>query len=109
MMIPELPRPVATYLAAERANDTDRLVGCFADDGLVHDEARDYRGRDAIRTWKQAVDAKYRYRLEPLAASVGEQTVTLRARLTGAFPGSPIEVDYTFTLAGDKISSLAIE
>ena len=35
--------------------------------------------------------------------------VRLRARLTGAFPGSPVELDYTFTLANDKITSLEIE
>jgi hypothetical protein len=29
----ELPRPVATYLAAEKAKDTDMLVLCFADPG----------------------------------------------------------------------------
>jgi hypothetical protein len=46
--------------------------------------------------------------LEPLAASVHGQTVTLRARLTGTFPGSPVEVDYTFTLANDRITSLVI-
>jgi hypothetical protein len=46
--------------------------------------------------------------LEPLSASVGEKTVKLRARLTGNFPGSPVELDFTFTLANDKITSLDI-
>ena len=29
-------------------------------------------------------------------------------RLTGNFPGSPIELDFAFTLDGDKIASLEI-
>jgi hypothetical protein len=107
-MILELPRPVATYLAAEKAKDTDMLVLCFADDALVHDEDRDYRGLDAIRAWKQEAEAKYQYVMEPLDASVSENTVKLRARLTGNFPGSPLELDHTFTLANDKIISLEI-
>ena len=107
-MILELPRPVATYLAAEKAKDTDMLVLCFADDALVHDEDRDYRGLDAIRAWKQEAEAKYQYVMEPLDASVSGNTVKLRARLTGNFPGSPIELDHTFTLANDKIISLEI-
>ena len=107
-MILELPRPVATYLAAEKAKDTDMLVLCFADDALVHDEDRDYRGLDAIRAWKQEAEAKYQYVMEPLDASVSEDTVKLRARLTGNFPGSPLELDHTFTLANDKIISLEI-
>ena len=107
-MILELPRPVATYLAAEKAKDTDMLVLCFADNALVHDEDRDYRGLDAIRAWKQEAEAKYQYVMEPLDASVSGNTVKLRARLTGNFPGSPIELDHTFTLANDKIISLEI-
>ena len=35
-------------------------------------------------------------------------TVTMPVRLTGSFPGSPIEVTYTFVLAGDRIASLEI-
>jgi hypothetical protein len=107
-MTPELPRPVAAYLAADNAKDTTTLAGYFADDALVHDEDRDYRGLDAIRAWKQEVQAKYRYVMEPLGASVSDETVNLHARLTGDFPGSPVEVDYTFTLANDKIASLEI-
>jgi hypothetical protein len=29
--------------------------------------------------------------------------------VTGNFPGSPVELDYTFMLANDKISSLEIQ
>jgi hypothetical protein len=108
-MTPELPRPVAVYLEADNTDDPDLLDDCFTADALVHDEERDYRGLAAIKAWKRAVKAKYRYVMEPLAATVSGQTVKLRARLTGDFPGSPIEVDYTFTLAGDRIAGLVIE
>jgi hypothetical protein len=104
----KLPGPVTTYLAAEKAKNPEMLAFCFADDALVHDEGQDYRGIDAIRSWKQKADAKYHYVLEPLDASVGEKTVKLRARLTGNFPGSPVELDFAFTLANDKITSLEI-
>jgi hypothetical protein len=60
------------------------LALCFADDARVHDENSDYRGLDAIRAWKQETDAKYRYVMEPLDASISENTVKLRARLTGS-------------------------
>jgi hypothetical protein len=79
-----------------------------AENGVVHDEGRDRRGRDAIRQWKEEVDAKYRYVSTPLAASVEEDTVTVRARLTGEFPGSPIEVNQVFKLDSGKIVSLEI-
>jgi hypothetical protein len=47
--------------------------------------------------------------MEPLEASVSENIVKLRARLTGDFPGSPVELDSTFTVANDKITSLEIK
>jgi ketosteroid isomerase-like protein len=102
----ELPGPVAAYLAADKAKDLDLIARCSADDALVHDEDHDYRGLDAIKAWKREADAKYRYIMEPLEASVNDATVKMHARLTGDFPGSPVEVDYTFTLANDKITSL---
>jgi SnoaL-like protein len=104
----KLPAPVAAYLAAEKAKNADMLASCFADDALVHDEGRDHRGRDAIRSWKREADAKSQYVLEPLDASLSGKAVKLRARLTGNFPGSPVELDFTFALANDKIASLDI-
>ena len=104
----KVPKPVASYLAAEKAKDADMLFLCFADDARVHDESRDYRGTDAIKSWKKAIEAKYRYVMEPLDASVSENIVKLRARLTGDFPGSPVELNYTFTVK-DKITHLEIK
>jgi hypothetical protein len=82
---------------------------CFSEDALVHDERRDYRGLVAITGWKRAVQAKFEYECEPLAASAEGTCVSVLVRLTGNFPGSPVELDHQFTLDGDKISALTIE
>jgi len=107
-MLSKLPQPVANYLAAVKAQDTEMFALCFTDDARVHDEGRDYKGLDAIRAWKKETQTKYKYEIEPLDASVSGSTVKLRARLTGDFPGSPVDLDFTFTLANDKIASLEI-
>src|SRR6266436_4389521 len=90
------------------AKDADALSRCFTEDGTVHDEGRDYRGRDAIRQWKQAADEKYRYVLQTVNAQTHGDEVTVRARLTGEFPGSPVELDHIFKLSNNKIASLEI-
>ncbi len=74
----------------------------------MHDEGRDYIGLDAITAWKKETQTKYKYVIEPFDASVSGNTVKLRARLTGDFPGSPVDLDFTFMLANDKIASLEI-
>jgi len=104
----DVPEPVAAYLAAEEAKDADALSRCFTEDGTVHDEGRDYRGRNSIRQWKQKVDAKYRYFLQTVNIQTQGDKVNVRVRLTGEFPGSPVELDHIFKLSNDKIASLEI-
>jgi SnoaL-like domain len=104
----DVPEPVAAYLAAEEAKDADTLSRCFTEHGTVHDEGRDYRGRDSIHPWKQELDTKYRLVLQTVNAQTHGDKVTVRARLTGEFPGSPVELDHIFKLPKDKIASLEI-
>ena len=104
----DVPEPVAESLAAEEAKDADALSRCFIEDGTVHDEGQDYHGRDSIRQWKQAADAKYRYVLRTVNVQTLGDLVTVRARLTSKFPGSPVELDHIFKLSNDKIVSLEI-
>jgi hypothetical protein len=103
-----LPEPVAAYLAAEKVKDADAVSRCFTEDGTVHDEGKLHRGRDAIRRWKAEADAKYSYVLHPLAVRTEGAKVVLRARLSGDFPGSPVELDHVFTLADEGIAALEI-
>ncbi len=108
MTLDHIPQPVMAYLAAEKVKDAQALAHCFAEDGTVHDEGKDYRGRAAIERWKAAVDAQYRFVLEPISAHTEGDTTTVRARLTGDFPGSPIELNHIFTISNNEIVSLEI-
>ena len=105
----KLPKPISTYLAAVDAKDVNMLALCFSEEAVVPDEGGDYRGLDAIKSWSEETQRKYRYAMEALDASVTGKTVRVRAKLTGSFPGSPVELDHLFTLANDKIISLTIE
>jgi hypothetical protein len=46
--------------------------------------------------------------MEPLALTRKSGKTIVTNRLTGDFPGSPIELRFIFELAGDKIASLEI-
>lgn len=105
----ELPKPISTYLASVDAKDSEMLALCFSKEAVVHDEGGEYRGLDAIKGWSQETQRKYQYSMEALDASVSGETVRVRAKVTGSFPGSQVELDYLFTLANDKIISLKIE
>ena len=104
----DLPTPIAIYVAAENRGDADAMAKCFAEDAVVRDEGQTIEGLVAIRRWKAGTRKKYQHTVEPLAcAQKGDKTIVTN-RLTGKFPGSPIEVRFVFRLDGDKIASLEI-
>ncbi len=103
-----LPQPVAAYFAAEETKTWDSLPDYFAVDARVHDESHEYNGIAAILAWKETAQTKYQYTVEPLTAAQDGDVVTVHARLTGTFPGSPVEVDYLFTVVDERIVELEI-
>jgi hypothetical protein len=48
-----LPPLIAAYVEATNSFDVERLLATFADDALVNDQLRDYRGNAAIREWAE--------------------------------------------------------
>ena len=103
-----LPPPIQTYFAGSNAHEPQAVAAAFAADGLVHDEKEVHRGRDAIAAWARSSFDKYQMRTEPLSSRQDEQAVVVKARVTGTFPGSPIELSFRFGLAHDGIASLQI-
>src|SRR5262245_40324413 len=102
-----LPEPIAAYFAAD-ATSSEAAAECVTADANVIDELKTHRGREAIRQWKVASTAKYSYATEPTAIKNEGGRSVVTARVTGNFPGSPVDLHYTFTLDGDGISRLEI-
>jgi hypothetical protein len=104
----DLPLPIATYVAAENSGDTEALAQCFSEDAVVRDEGKTVKGLAAIKQWKAETRTKYQHTVEPLSCVRKEGKAIVTNRLAGNFPGSPIELEFAFTLSGDKIVSLEI-
>lgn len=106
-MTVNLPKTVAAYFTADKA-DGHALSQCFAENAVVKDEGHTYNGRAAIKKWKEEASAKYQYTSEPLASEHKEDKIVVTTRLTGNFPGSPVDLRFIFELADDQIASLEI-
>ena len=104
---PDLPAPVAAYFAADTTG-AEAVAQCFIDGAVVIDERREYRGHTAIARWKAEASTKYRYTVEPLGVHVAGDQTMVTGRVTGEFPSSPVDLQYRFTLEGDKIARLEI-
>ena len=103
----DLPAPVAAYFVADTTS-AEAVAQCFTDEAVVIDERHEYRGRTAIARWKVEASTRFRYRVERLGAHVSGDQTSVTGRVTGDFPGSPVDLQYRFTLEGDKIARLEI-
>ena len=107
-MISNLPAPITIYVAAENSGDWEALAQCFAGNAVVRDEGKTIEGLAAIKKWKAETKKKYQHTIEPMAVAEKDGKTIVTNRLIGNFPGSPIELEFVFTLDGNKIASLEI-
>jgi hypothetical protein len=85
------------------------IMDCFAADAVVRDENATRHGRIEIRRWATETIQKYKFQFKPLSADERDAETILSVEVSGSFPGSPITLDYRFTIANDKIKSLLID
>ncbi|MFC4729217.1 nuclear transport factor 2 family protein [Coralloluteibacterium thermophilus] len=104
----QLPDPIATFFAIDDDSDATAVAACFTPDAEVRDEGETHRGGDAILAWRRAARRKYAFRAEPRELRQDGDILTVRAQVTGDFPGSPAMLDHVFTLRDGRIAALEI-
>ncbi len=107
-MITKLPQPIETYFQASNSYDSEQFADCFAENAVVRDEGKEYRGPAAIKKWIEAANNKLQVKTE-VTAAVGQNGETIvTATVSGNFEGSPIPLDFHFTVESQKITALRI-
>src|ERR1700682_2228846 len=103
-----LPKPLAAYLAASNTHNIDAMLAGFSDGAIVRDEGQERRGLAAIREGMEETVRKYQFKVavKGLTEVTGQLVVT--GRVSGTFPGSPVDLRYFFTLDANKIERLEI-
>ena len=107
-MSTKLPTTVAAYVEAYNARHREAALACFSDDALVHDEAKDHRGRKAIAEWLGETLEKYQPLLTPGKVEGGDQKPVVAMTVSGSFPGSPVTLAFHFTIENGRIAGLNI-
>ena len=107
-MATKLHSTLEGYFAATNGHDVDGMIAAFAGDAVVKDEGHEHRGVSAIRGWMNETIRKYNFRAEPTSAVHANNETAVTVTVAGNFPGSPITLTYSFTLAGEKIARLTI-
>ncbi|MBL0421558.1 nuclear transport factor 2 family protein [Ramlibacter sp. AW1] len=101
-----LPEPIAAYFAAE--HNPQELAHCFTGQAVMKDDGHTYRGVPAILAFMASASAKYSATSVPFALEREGGLQVVRARVTGKFPGSPLDLSYRFRLERGLIASLEI-
>lgn len=102
-----LPDPIAAYFHADK-RDGHAVARCFTNQGRVTDEGQTYVGPSAIEAWKTAASTRFSYSADPVSLEKTDRTYVVTSRVTGTFPGSPVDLRFIFSLDRGKIASLEI-
>ena len=105
----KIPRIIAALVKAKNSRDSKAVAACFDADAIVQDEGKKMRGVAAIEKWSANTFKKYQYTTDPTNIVENKTEIVMTATLTGNFPGSPVSLDYHFTLKKGKILSLEIK
>ena len=74
----------------------------------MKDDGHTYTGVEEIGAFMAAASAKYNATSVPFALERMDGFHVVRAKVTGDFPGSPIDLSYRFRLERGLIASLEI-
>jgi len=105
----KLPGIIKKYVDASNKHDVKSILSCFSDDAIVQDEGETLRGKKAIEGWIVKTIQKYKFQFEPLSVKDDDVEVVVAVEVSGTFDGSPVTLDYHFTIENGKILSFAVK
>lgn len=105
----KLPQLIADFVQAKNNYDTEALAIYFANNAVVHDEGQEIHGVHAIKEWNKKNNKKYQDTLEVTHIVEHGNEVILTAQVSGNFEGSPVPLNFHFTIKDDKITVLNIQ
>ncbi|MEA5402890.1 hypothetical protein VB776_08190 [Arcicella sp. DC2W] len=101
-----LPKVIADLVKAQNNFDSTAYANCFTETAGVFDEGKTHNGRKEIENWIEKTNKEYQATMKPLEYS--ENVQTLKAEVSGSFPGSPIVLTYLFDIQNQQIQTLKI-
>lgn len=101
-----LPKIITDLVLAQDNFDSTAYANCFSEIAVVFDEGKTHNGKKEIKNWIEKANKKYQVTMKPLEYSETEQT--LRAKVAGMFPGSPLVLTYHYEFKDELIQLLEI-
>jgi len=110
-MTTTLPEIAAAYVRATNNHDHAAFMACFAENAVVNDAGREFRGRAAIAAWSRHEIMDAQVTLEVLDVAQRDREVIITTKVEGNFDRTglpdPLFISHHMSLEGDKIVALA--
>jgi SnoaL-like protein len=108
----QIPQPIAAFIDATNAHNTDELLGTITHSAVITDEGQEYRGIAEIKEWsgEKYIGARVTLDVVDWVNNTGKTIVTVK--VDGNFDKTglpdPFLMDFHFTLDDTRIAALNI-
>lgn len=107
-MSPELPSPIAEFVAANGRLDLDGMMKPFAADAVFLDNGKRFEGHAEIRALLKEAAVELQAIFTPDTVRHEDEVIVVEGPTHGDFPGSPIRFTYRVELDGDAIKTMDV-
>src|SRR5258708_21512562 len=94
----KLPPIIKRYIESSNKHDVESILSCFTDEAVVRDEGETLHGKKAIEVWIVKTIGKYKFHFKPLGIQEGAVESVVSVEVSGTFDGSPVTLDYHFSI-----------
>jgi ketosteroid isomerase-like protein len=101
-----LPAAVQAVFDATNKGDTSAFLDAFTDDGVVDDWGREFRGRDAIKSWSDGENIGVHAVLTPTSVTSSGVEYVVTADVAGGGFNGPSH--FTFRVEGERVARMTI-
>jgi hypothetical protein len=105
----EMPQIIDAFIKAQNSHNSADFTALFTSDAEVYDEGQKYTGNVEIKKWNEETIKKYSTTNTLTNYEIIEDKIRLVLKVSGTFPGSPVNIVYVFTISEKKIKTLHIE
>lgn len=103
-----LPEVIQDLVNAQNNFDSTAFANCFSETAIVFDEGKNYTGKTEIKNWIEKTSKEYNTTMKPIGFEGDIEKGSLKAEVSGTFPGSPVTLTYNLEFKGKYIQSLKI-
>jgi ketosteroid isomerase-like protein len=107
----QLPATIRVFLDAQASRDEERALPLLTEDAVIVDVADGgevFSGEEGLRRFIVEAGTGFTYTTELTTVERAGDVWVVGHHLEGDFPGGTVDLDYRFTLDGDRIARLDV-